>query len=389
MAQIIIGEAPAAYRSAFSRADEESAGIGRHNDMIDSLWEAEEAVDMFCSKNTFEKCADLIKYVRTAGFHSIKISMVYTDKQGEAIRENSKKLDSALREASKWVVFVLKGDALLSQRKYSDAIAEYDKALKVHPNAAVALFGKGVALAELGRYSSAIETLEKANRLFVKKGDTERAKASAETLAQLKKHIAEDVDSKKCDLLDSEKKRIEVDSAKERVSVLIQCLKNKDMRDRVGAQFALESFAKAPIPATVKSQMVNDLVKILMGSNSIDVRMTAAIALGSVLDEDIPLKAKESALDPLIKATRDKDARLRSFAASAMEGLISSDEIPLSTKERMVRPLIQVAEAATGIDGFLVASAIRELAALDISPEAKRELTKALDALGPSRQKNP
>ena len=51
--------------------------------------------------------------------------------------------------------FTLKGDELVDQGKYQEAISAYDQAIALEPRNARAWCGKGVALNQLGNYTEA------------------------------------------------------------------------------------------------------------------------------------------------------------------------------------------------------------------------------------------
>jgi len=58
--------------------------------------------------------------------------------------------------------FTLKGDELVDQGKYQEAITAYDQAIALEPKNARAWGGKGVALNQLGNYTEANEVLDEA-----------------------------------------------------------------------------------------------------------------------------------------------------------------------------------------------------------------------------------
>jgi len=61
--------------------------------------------------------------------------------------------------------YVEKGDALLSEKRYEDAIAAYNKAVKIEPEKAVAWFWLGIANYKVKRYKDAIACYDKALEL--------------------------------------------------------------------------------------------------------------------------------------------------------------------------------------------------------------------------------
>ncbi len=58
-----------------------------------------------------------------------------------------------------------KGNALLDQEKYDEAIKAYDEAIRLDPNHAAAWILKGGALAKQGKYDEAIKIIDEAIRL--------------------------------------------------------------------------------------------------------------------------------------------------------------------------------------------------------------------------------
>ena len=60
---------------------------------------------------------------------------------------------------------VLRGLALYDLNQYEEALAEYDKAIRLNPQDAEAHFHRGNALRALGRYHEAVAAWEEATRL--------------------------------------------------------------------------------------------------------------------------------------------------------------------------------------------------------------------------------
>ncbi|HEX2067353.1 MAG TPA: tetratricopeptide repeat-containing serine protease family protein [Nitrososphaeraceae archaeon] len=59
-----------------------------------------------------------------------------------------------------------KGNALANMRQYGEAIACYDKALEIDPNYVDAWYNKGIALANLRKYEEAIKQFDEALKLY-------------------------------------------------------------------------------------------------------------------------------------------------------------------------------------------------------------------------------
>ena len=68
-------------------------------------------------------------------------------------------------DANSWAAHFAKGEVLRAERRFDDAIAEYERALALDPNAANAYASLGDTYSALGQYEKAIEFMDKAIRL--------------------------------------------------------------------------------------------------------------------------------------------------------------------------------------------------------------------------------
>lgn len=101
-----------------------------------------------------------------------------------------------------------KGDDLLDNGKYEEAIAEYDKALEIDPEDDVSHFSQGFALFNLGRYEEAIAAYDKALEIDP---DYRKALENKEKAVSLLEGSSEDTDLKEVKLnTDIEKKTIDI-----------------------------------------------------------------------------------------------------------------------------------------------------------------------------------
>jgi Flp pilus assembly protein TadD len=57
------------------------------------------------------------------------------------------------------------GSALNDLKRYEEAIAAFDQAIRLNPNDATFYYGKGIALNDLNRYEEAKQVFEKAHQL--------------------------------------------------------------------------------------------------------------------------------------------------------------------------------------------------------------------------------
>ena len=86
---------------------------------------------------------------------------------------NSKRFEEALAAAEQALrldpnyapAYIDKGSALYNLKRYQDALVAYEQALRLDPNYAHAYYNKGLALEQLGRQSEAQEAREKARSL--------------------------------------------------------------------------------------------------------------------------------------------------------------------------------------------------------------------------------
>ncbi len=72
-----------------------------------------------------------------------------------------------------------KGNALFNIKRYEEAIAAYEQAIRLNPNHATAYYNKGMALFDLKRYEEAIATYEQAIRLNPNHADAYHNKGNA------------------------------------------------------------------------------------------------------------------------------------------------------------------------------------------------------------------
>jgi superkiller protein 3 len=75
------------------------------------------------------------------------------------------------------------GTALSLQGNQEEAIANYEKALDFEPNLAIAMHNMGLALIQLRQYDQGIPMLENAKEAFMRAGDEDNARITAEYLA--------------------------------------------------------------------------------------------------------------------------------------------------------------------------------------------------------------
>ena len=79
-----------------------------------------------------------------------------------------------------------RGNALLAQRRYEEALISYDEALALHPNHVSALHGRGIALRNLRRPAEALMSHDRA--LAIRPNDAEGLFVRGNALVALKRH---------------------------------------------------------------------------------------------------------------------------------------------------------------------------------------------------------
>src|SRR5208282_2452142 len=87
------------------------------------------------------------------------------DPQADLKRADELASRALVLDATSGAAHFVKGQVLRAERRFDDAIAEYERALALDPNNAYAVGGLGETYALLGQYEKAIEFMDKAIRL--------------------------------------------------------------------------------------------------------------------------------------------------------------------------------------------------------------------------------